>query len=221
MKSISSKMFVKEFKLSQLILTPLFLLATLMVFIPNYPLLVGAFMVSLGIFYSFQNTREQQDIIYSVLLPVAKRDIVSAKYQFSCFYQGIAFLLLSVWTVIRMTLLSGVNPYASGTLLPPSPVFLAFSVLIFLWFNVFFLGGFFKTAYALGKPLIFFSIAAFLTVIAAETLPHLPGCEFLQNPKGEKLGLQFAILGAALLLYAGMTFLSWKKSVDRFEKLDL
>ncbi len=221
MKNISSKMFVKELRLAQIILTPLFLAATLMVFIPNYPLLVGAFMVALGIFYSFQNAREQQDIIYSVLLPVAKRDIVTAKYRFVCFYQGIAFLLFGVWTVIRMTLLSGVKVYAEGTLLPPSPVFLAFVVLIFLWFNMFFVRGFFKTAYALGKPLIFFSIAAFLTIVLAEALPHLPGCGFLKNPAGEKLGLQFVILGVSLVLYAGFTILSCKKSIDRFERIDL
>ncbi len=221
MKSISSKLFVKELQLAQIVLTPLFLLATLMVFIPNYPLLVGAFMVCLGIFYSFQNTREQQDIIYSVLLPVAKRDIVSAKYRFVCFYEIIAFVLFGIWTVIRMTLMSAVRPYAEGSLLPPSPLFLAFVLFLFLCFNVLFVGGFFRTAWALGKPLIFFSIAALFTIVSAETLPHLPGCGFLKNPAGERLGLQFSVLFLVFVFYVGGTLLSWKKSVDRFERIDL
>ena len=221
MKSISFKMFQKELCLSQSVLTPLFLLGTAMTFIPNYPILVGAFMVCLGIFYSFQNAREQQDILYSILLPVGKRDIVSAKYRFVCFYQIIAFLLFSVFTVLRMTLLSGSPVYQSNTLLLASPLFLAFVLLIFLWFNVFFVGGFMKTAYALGKPLIFFSVAAFLTVGIAETLPHLPGMEFLKNTRGEKLGLQFSFLAGAVLLFAGGTLLSLKKAADNFEKVDL
>ncbi|MBR6321589.1 MAG: ABC-2 transporter permease, partial [Lachnospiraceae bacterium] len=92
MGNISDKLFRKEVRLAQSILTPVFLVGTAMTLIPNYPVLIGCFWVCLGIFYSFQNMREQNDILYSILLPIAKRDIVSAKYRFVCFYEGLAFL---------------------------------------------------------------------------------------------------------------------------------
>ena len=49
--------------------------------IPGYPILCGAFFVCLGIFYTYQQARECDDITYTVLLPVRKRDVVTAKYM--------------------------------------------------------------------------------------------------------------------------------------------
>lgn len=221
MENISKKLFRKETRLAQMVLTPIFLTATAMTLIPNYPVLVGCFMVCLGIFYSFQNMREQNDILFSILLPVSKRDIVSAKYHFVCFYEGLAFLLFIVMTVIRMTVLSSASVYAESVLLAPSPVFLAFALLVFAAFNVFFVGGFLRTAWKLGKPLIFFGIACLLLTVLSETLPHLPGLEFLQKPVLTRPVLQFSILGAALAVFAVSTFLSWKNAVRNFEIVDL
>lgn len=221
MESISKKLFRKEIRLAQSVLTPIFLAGTAMTLIPSYPVLIGCFWVCLGIFYSFQSMREQNDILYSILLPIAKRDIVSAKYRFVCFYEGLAFLLFIGFTVLRMTIFAGKGPYAKSVMLAPTPVFLAFVLLIFAFFNLLFVGGFFKTAWKFGKPLIYFSIVCFLIIAVSEVLPHLPGLTFLQQPALDKPGLQFALLGAALLIYAGATLLSWKKAAANFERIDL
>ena len=63
----------KEMKLSASVLSYLFIAFGLMFFLPGYPILCGVFFVTLGIFYSFQNSRETNDIIYSILLPIAKK----------------------------------------------------------------------------------------------------------------------------------------------------
>ena len=59
----------KELKLSASPITWLFILFGAMFMIPGYPVLCGAFFVTLGIFYSFQAARESNDILYSALLP--------------------------------------------------------------------------------------------------------------------------------------------------------
>ena len=211
----------KELKLAASPLTWIFLAAVFFTFIPGYPILMGAFFVCLGIFYTFQNGREANDILYGVLLPVAKKDIVAAKYAFVCLVQGIAFLLTAALTAVRMTALAGAAVYQQNPLMNANPVFLAFVLLIFAAFNVFFLGGHFRNAYALGIPFLIFCIVALLLVSVAEALPHLPGLAFLHTPGGERLGTQFVILLAAAALYAAATLLSCRASQRRFERTDL
>ena len=58
----------KEMRLSASILSYLFILFGLMFLLPGYPVLCGAFFVTLGIFQSFQAAREATDIVFSVVL---------------------------------------------------------------------------------------------------------------------------------------------------------
>ena len=211
----------KELKLAVLSLTWFFLAASFMTLIPGYPILLGSFFLCLGLFQSFLSYRESNDILYTTLLPIKKKDAVKAKYLVVLFFEGIAFAVMSLLTVLRMTLLADAAPYVTNFLMNPNPVYLAFVLMIFLAFNVIFVGGFFKTAYKVAAPFIVFIIAAMLLVAVSETLHHVPGLEFLHTTRGEKLGVQFTVLGAALLLFLGGTLLSERKSEKRFEAIDL
>ena len=79
-----TNMLNKEFKLCASPLSWIFLLAAGMTLLPGYPILMGAFFVCFGVFHSFQNARESNDVLYTVLLPVRKADFVRAKYAFTC-----------------------------------------------------------------------------------------------------------------------------------------
>ena len=57
----------KEIRLSASVLSYIFIVAAVMTLIPGYPVLCGTFFVTLGIFHSFQNAREANDIVYSAL----------------------------------------------------------------------------------------------------------------------------------------------------------
>ena len=76
----SRNLLSKEIKLAASPLAWLFISFSLMAFIPGYPILVGAFFICFGIFQCFQSGRENNDILYTVLLPVSKTDAVKAKY---------------------------------------------------------------------------------------------------------------------------------------------
>jgi len=211
----------KEFRLATPLLTFLFLGFALMTFIPGYPILCGAFFICFGIFQSYQSGREDNDILYSVLLPVSKSDVVKCKYTAAAIIQCAAFLICAVCTVIRMVFLSDAGVYTSNVLMGANLVFLAFVLLIFMVFNVVFLGGFFKTAYSIGKPFIIFIVANFLIIGFAETLHHLPGLDWLNVLDFSVAGKQILILSAAFILYAAGTVCSCKVSQNRFEKIDL
>ena len=209
----------KELRLSAHILTYLFLAFSLMAFIPGYPILVSAFFICFGIFQTFQNGRETGDVLYTVLLPVEKRDAVRARYAFVCLIQLCAFLLLALFTAVRMALLGGAVPYVQNPMMNANPVFLGWVLIIFAQFNVLFVGQFYRTAYKFGRPFVTFIIVALVTVAAAEALHHIPGLEFLNT--SERLFVQLALMAAAGVLYAALTVLSCKRAQRRFELLDL
>ncbi|MBQ6268357.1 MAG: ABC-2 transporter permease [Clostridia bacterium] len=210
----------KELRLAVIPLTWCFLLAGFLVLVPGYPILISAFFICLGIFYSFQQGRETNDVLYTLLLPVRKRDVAAARFLTVCIVQGCGFLLITLLTILRMTVLSQAEVYRSNPLMNPSPVFLALTLLIFAAFNVCFLGGFFKTAYQIGKPFLAFSAVTLLLVFAGEALQHLPGLGFLQTPQGERLGLQCLCLAAGAVLYAAATVLACRRAMKRMEQID-
>ncbi len=211
----------KELHLSASILSYLFILFALMTFLPGYPILVGAFFVSFGIFHSFQSGRENNDIAFSVLLPVAKADVVKSKFAFSVFIEMCGFALMAVITALRMAFLPDAAAYRSNALMAANFVFLGFALVIFGLFNFIFIRGFFKTAYSFGKPFVMFIVAAFVVVGLAETLHHIPGMEITNTLTFEKMGLQLSALCCGTVLYAVMTVTAIKSSIKRFERIDL
>lgn len=211
----------KEMTLTAAPLSYVFILFSAMTMIPGYPILVGAFFVSLGIFYTFQFAREYNDVLYTALLPVKKSDVVLARYLFVVAIQLIAFLLDAVLTALRMTALHNVDPYATNALMSANLAFLGYTLLIFALFNMIFLAGFFKTAYYYGKPFLIFCVAAFVVVTLAEVLWHIPGLTWLGVETGNGLAYQAAVLAAGAVIYAAGTLWSLRRSQRCFEKIDL
>ena len=125
----------KEIKLAASPLSWFFLAGALMTMLPGYPILMSAFFICMGLFQSFQNARESNDVLYTALLPVRKRDFVRAKYAFSCLVQMIGFLLCAVLTAVRVVFLSTASAYVGNALMNATPVYLAFVLLIFTAFN--------------------------------------------------------------------------------------
>lgn len=211
----------KELRLATPPLTFLFLGFTAMTFIPGYPILCGAFFVCFGIFQSYQNSRTDNDILYTVLLPVKKSDAVKAKYAAAVTVELIAFCLFTAFTCARMMWLSDSSIYKTNALMGANPVFLAFVLLIFTAFNVVFVGGFFRTAYHYGKPFIAFLIVTFALIGLAETLHHLPGLGWLNGLDLSCAGKQLPVLLAAAAVYSFATAYACRAAQKRFKKIDL
>lgn len=216
-----SRLIKKELTLTTAPLTYIFLAFGLMTMIPGYPILVSGFFICLGIFYSFQFAREYNDVLYTALLPVRKRDVVKARYLLVVCIQLTGIVICGLLTLLRMTVLREVSVYQSNPMMSANPVFLACLLVIMVLFNIIFMGGFYRTAYYYGKPFVLFCVAAFVVVGLGETLHHIPGLAWLNDTAGAGLGRQIVLLAAAVVLYAVGTFLSMRRSEERFEKLDL
>ena len=211
----------KEIRLSASPLAFLFIAFGLMFLVPGYPILCGAFFVTLGLFHSFQAAREANDIVFSTLLPIAKNDVVKGRSLFVCFIEGCAFILMLVVTLIRMTALANAPVYRSNALMTANFFALGMALFIFGLFNWIFVGGFFRTAYKQGRPFVLYCIVAFLTIGTAEALHFLKGLEPLNAFGTEHLGLQVLMLLAGLLAFAVITYASCRRACRNFERIDL
>lgn len=210
----------KEFKLSASVLSFIFIAFGLMFFLPGYPVLCGAFFITLGIFQSFQNSVTANDITFSALLPIAKIDVVKGKYAFSCFIEMAGFAVMLTAVLIRMTVFTDSAVYLSNALMNANFYALGCALIVFGIFNSIFIGGFFKTAYRL-KPFIGYCFSAFFIITIAEIMHHIPGLEVLNSFGFNNISLQLTLLAAGIVIYIIMTLLSCKKACSDFEKIDL
>jgi len=214
-------LLMKEFKLATPVITYLFIGSTLITFIPGYPILCGAFFVCLGIFQGYQINKDSNDILYSLLLPVSKSDVVKSKYLAVVILQMIAFFFCIIFVLARMIIFSDSMFYESNVLMAANFIYLAYVLLIFSCFNVVFLGGFFKTAYGIGKPFILFIVANFIIITVAEVVHHIPGFQWMNALGFCFLTRQVVILVVAICIYVVLTVMSCKKSCMIFQKIDL
>lgn len=212
---------LKEMKLSASILSYLFILFGLMFLIPGYPILCGAFFVALGIFQGFQTAREANDIVFSALLPIAKEDVVKGRYLFVCLIEGCALILMALSVILRMTVFSRSSVYADNALMNANLFALGAACVIFALFNRIFVGGFFRTAYKLGRPFVLFIIAAFLAIAVAETLHHVPGLEWLNAFGTDYFAKQLILFLIGVIIFLGTTILSCRNACKHFEQIDL
>ncbi len=211
----------KELKLATPLLTFLFLGFALMTFIPGYPILCGAFFMCLGLFQGYLYSREADDIMYSVLLPVKKVDVVKAKYVAAVALQLIAFALCTIFTLVRMAFMSDAQVYVNNVLMAANPVFLGFLLVIFAAFNGIFIGGFFRTAYKMTKPFVTFVVVCFSIIVVAEALHHFPGMGWLNTLDFGSVGSQLLVLAAGMVIYVAATLISCRNSQRRFEIIDM
>lgn len=214
------KLFYKEMKLSANPLTYWFIAFSAMTMIPRYPILVGSFFICLGIFHTYQQIREYDDVTYTVMLPVKKRDIVTAKYLFVLFIELTAFILCTLLTIIRMKILGTAVPYATNQLMNANMAYLGYTMIVFAVFNSIFLAGFFKTTYKIGKPFFIFCVVSFIIIIMGEILHHIPDLESLNNPSNLSMP-QAAIFAIGVVVFMLCTWLSYQKAVKDFEGIDL
>ena len=214
------KLFYKEMKLSANPLSYWFITFSAMAILPRYPILVGAFFICLGIFHTYQQIREYDDITYTVMLPVRKQDVVTAKYLFVLLIELVAFILCALLTIIRMKFLGNAAPYVTNQLMNANTAYLGYVLIVFAAFNGIFLAGFFKTAYRIGKPFILFCVAGFIIIIIGETLHHIPNLESLNDPSSVSVP-QVAILVIGIAVFMLCTWVSYQKAVKDFEEIDL
>ena len=219
----------KELKLAMHPVCYVFLfLFPFMILIPSYPIGVGFIylLASYPILFLGANKGQQSnDLLFSTLLPVRKKDIVLARIITVVSMQAVFIVLMSILSpvsgLVQVNIAdeSGSGPSIPGLGLDAYVSVVAFAVIGLALADLIF----FSIYYERGKSIVastLLSIIAFMAFIGASTLvlPYaVPGyMDFFSG----KLGVQFAALGVALLLSFLIHFASYKISSGQLERVD-
>ena len=200
-----------------------------MILIPSYPLGIGFIYVLTCypiLFLGANKGQQSNDLLYSTLLPVRKKDIVMARILTVIFMQ-IAFVLVmtALYPVARI-----INNAIAQSAEKPSEhmipglgldsyvLLLAIALIGYAIADIIF----FPIYYKHGKSIVMstlFTILGFVLYIGVFTigLPFIPGLDILNNLH---LGIQFAILAAAILISFGLHVVVYKVSSKRLEMVD-
>ena len=196
-----------------------FLGLSAMVLIPNYPYYVTFFYTTLGIFMMFQTARENRDLSYMMLLPVAKRDMVRARFLLVMLIE-LAQVLCCIPFIYIRSLYADLN---NAVGMEANLAFLGISLIMLGVFHLIFMPGFYKTGTKVGAPFIWSSVAFFFMIAIAEVLlrviPFLRDhCDTMALAEQVK---QIPLFVGCVCIYLLLTWLACRISIKRFEALDL
>lgn len=214
-----SKLLRKEFLLSMHPITPLMLLLSSMVMIPNYPYTVMFFYMTLAFFFTCMMGRENHDVIYTMTLPVAKSDIVKARVCFVVILELLQMILLVPFSILRQYL----NPIGNEAGMDANITLFAEGFLLFGIFNLLFFYSYYKNVDKVGisfvKATVVFFVLVAVDAVATHAIPFVRYC--LDTPDPKYLGYKLITLGVGIILYLVMTIWVCNKSIKNFEKQDL
>ena len=214
-----SKLLKKEFLLSMHSITPLMLVLSAMVMIPNYPYAVMFFYMTFAVFFTCMMGRENQDVIYTMTLPVAKKDIVQARISFVVILEMLQMFLMVPFSILRQN----VNPMGNEAGMDANMALIAEGFLLFGIFNLMFFHSYYKNVDKIGvsfvKATVVFFVLVVVDVVATHAVPFVRDC--LDTPDPQYLGYKMIALVVCIILYLIMTVGVCRMSIKNFEKQDL
>ena len=225
------QLFYKELKLCLPLQVPLFFLFAAMLFIPAYPYLVACYFTCNSIFYMFNQSVGNNDLLFTALLPVPKAQVVKARVRFVVAIQMVMFLLLIPMIFVNHALAPQGNP--AGT--DGSLTFLAAALVLFTIFNAVFIPAFYRDETRSGKNFLVSTIAVFVWIIlwegfmitAAAAKDAVPFFRWVAEnldafpAAAGAWRTQLVALGVGMLIYGMGTCLVTGKAVRIFEQVDL
>ena len=223
----------KEFKLAMHPVCYAFIiLFPLMILIPSYPIGIGfIYIISCYpiLFLGANKGQQSNDLLYSTLLPVRKKDIVLARI-FTVIIMQIAYMLIMsalypVALAVNNSIVvedTGAHLNVPGLGLNGFVSILAIAVIGFAVADLIFFPIYYKNGRSIVMSTLF-TILGFVVYLAVFTiaLPYIPGMEWYTKILCDSgVGIQFAFLGGAIALSVLLHFFVYRISSKRLEKVD-
>lgn len=197
------------------------------------PILTGALMLIPGWIYSIVllyfcwitvpnlsgTYKAQNDLLFSFMMPVTKKDIVKAKVALIVILELLHIVIAVIFGIINTRLYPNFNNYFFG----PTVGFWGLGFTMFAIFNLIFISMYFKTAYKFGAPTIAAIIGAMLFAGGAEWL-GIKNATLFDLFKGngtDNLAIHLPILFTGMAIFAVFTFIAYQIAIKRFEKVDI
>ena len=216
----------KEFKLAMHPICYIFVLAfPLMILIPSYPLGIGFIYVLTCypiLFLGANKGQQSNDLLYSTLLPVRKKDIVKARIATVAILQFVFVAIMSCLLPLALYLQSTIsNPPSLGITLQGFPLLIGICLVGYALADLIF----FPIYYRNGRSIVMstlFTILGFVVYLSIFTiaLPFIPVIEDGFKWMYTNLWAQFIVLAVALIIYFVIHIAVYKLSSKELERVD-
>jgi hypothetical protein len=197
------------------------------------PFLTGALMLIPGWLYflvllyfcfitipnMFAGYKTQNDLIFTSMLPVTKKDIVKAKIAVIVILELMHIVVAMIYGMISIRLYPNMIYY----FFEPSLGFWGLCFVMIAIFNIIFISMYYKTAYKYGAAAIASITAAMLFAGGAEWLGIQNSfvSDLLKGTGTEHLATQLSILITGIVIFAIFTIIAYHIAIKRFEKVEI
>lgn len=217
----------KELRLAMHPICYLFIvLFPFMLLIPSYPVAIGFIYVLACypiLFLGANKGQQSNDLLYSVLLPIRKKDIVLARIFTVSLMQLVFIFIMSALYPLALMIRKNIPNTAdvgiglSGFVSVLGIALVGFAIADLIFFPIY---------YKHGKSIVMstlLTILGFIFYLSIFTigLPYVPGLEGYKTALCDSgLGIQFGVLGGALVIYVLLHIVVYRVSSKLLEKVD-
>lgn len=217
----------KELRLAMHPICYLFIvLFPFMLLIPSYPVAIGFIYVLVCypiLFLGANKGQQSNDLLYSTLLPVRKKDIVLARIFTVALMQFVFILIMSALYPLALMIQKNIPNTAdvgvglSGFVSVLGIALVGFAIADLIFFPIY---------YKHGKSIVMstlLTILGFIFYLSIFTigLPYVPGLEGYKTALCDSgLGIQFGVFGGGLVIYVLIHFIVYRVASKLLERVD-
>ena len=216
-----SKLLLKELRLG---VNPFFyalpFLTGALMLIPAWLyFLVNLYFCFITIPNMFAGYKSNNDLLFTTVLPVSKKDIVTSRILFVVFLELLHIGLAIIFGLISVRLYPEVNYIFFG----PTWGFWGLNFIMLAIFNIIFFPIYFKTAYKYGVATVLAITAAIAFAGGAEWLGLQNSFvkDLFKGAGADNGGVQLTILLIGIVIFVGFTWIAYRISNKRFAKVEL
>ncbi|PAD74122.1 hypothetical protein CHH67_18650 [Paenibacillus campinasensis] len=198
-----------------------------------FPLLFGALMLIPGWIYFvvplyfcwitipnvFNQFKAQNDLMFTSVMPVAKRDMVKARVTLVAGFELLHIVIAAIFGSISMSLYPNVTYY----FFPPNMGFWGLNFVMFAIFNLIFIPMFYKTAYKFGWALLAAVTAAMLFAGITQWIGIQSPVvnEIFYGTGAQQVRLQAFILISGIVIFSAFSVIANRLAVKRFLQVEV
>ncbi|WP_419872441.1 ABC-2 transporter permease [Candidatus Pristimantibacillus sp. PTI5] len=167
----------------------------------------------------FAGYKTQNDLIFTSMLPVTKKDIVKAKVSVIVILELMHIVVAMLYGLISTRLYPNLTYY----FYEPSLGFWGLCFVMVAIFNIIFISMYYKTAFKYGAATIASITAAMLFAGGAEWLGIQNSfvSDVFKGTGADHLATQFSILIIGIVIFAIFTIIAYHIAIKRFEKVEI
>ncbi|OWA37529.1 hypothetical protein B9G55_05610 [Saccharibacillus sp. O16] len=214
-------LLMKELKLG---VSPFFFALPLvlgaLMFIPSWLyFIVTLYACMITIPNIFAGYKSQNDLMFTSMLPVNKKNIVKSKLYLIVLLEVLHIAVAAIYGKISMSLYSDI-PYI---FFKPTPGFWGLTFVMLAIFNVIFIPMYYKTAHKYGAATIVGTIAAAAFAAGAEWLGIKNSFvyDLFKGVHANDTGLQLLLLFAGIAIFAALNVAAYHMAYKRFKKVEI